>query len=65
MKSSTLLIAFVITGFCSSVFAQDRIDLQSDTTILGILHASTGKTVELRLDSETKSAGKSKSLPKM
>ena len=58
MKSSTLLIAFVIIGFCSSVFAQDRIDLQSDTTILNILHDSAGKTVELRLDSGDKIGGK-------
>jgi hypothetical protein len=57
MKYSTLLTAFVIAGFCSSAFAQDRIELQSDTTILNILHDSTGKTVELHLDSGDKIGG--------
>jgi hypothetical protein len=58
MKSFTLLIALVIVGFCSGVFAQDRIDLQPDTTILNVLQGSTGQTVELRLDSGDKIDGK-------
>jgi small nuclear ribonucleoprotein (snRNP)-like protein len=62
MKSSTLLTAFVIAGFSCSTFAQDRIELQSDTTILNVLQNSTGKTVELHLDSGDKIGGKVEAL---
>jgi hypothetical protein len=58
MKSSKLSIALVIAGLCSSVFAQDRIDLQSDTTVLEILQGTTGQIVELYLDSGDKVGGK-------
>lgn len=58
MKSSTLLIALVITGFCSSVFAQGKTGLQPDATIFNVLQESAGQTVELRLDSGDKVEGK-------
>jgi hypothetical protein len=54
MKRFSLLLATV----CSDLFAQNKIELQPDATVLSILQGSTGQTVELRLNSGEKIGGK-------
>jgi len=58
MKRYLLLIGFIVAAVCSSLSAQDKIGLQSNATVLGILQGSAGKTVELRLNSGEKIGGK-------
>ena len=43
---------------CSDLFAQGKIDLQTSDTILGILQKNVGQTVELRMKSGEKIAGR-------
>ena len=57
MKRYTLLIAIIVAVTCS-LFAQEKATLQPNATILSILQGSTGKTVELRLNSGEKIGGK-------
>jgi hypothetical protein len=54
LSALMLLAAF----FCSTAHGDDRIDLQSDSTILSVLQASAGKTVELRLSAGEKIGGR-------
>ena len=58
MKRFSILIAVVFVFACSNLFAQLKIDLQTGDTILGILQKSVGQTVELRMKSGEKIAGK-------
>jgi len=58
MKRYSLLFGFIIAAFCCNLPAQDKIDLQPNATVLSILQGSTGKTVELRLNSGEKIGGK-------
>jgi len=51
MKRYSLFFGFIIAAFCCNLPAQDKIDLQPNATVLSILQGSTGKTVELRLNS--------------
>jgi len=43
---------------CSSLIGQEKASLQPNATILSIIQGSTGKTVELRMNSGEKIAGK-------
>jgi len=58
MKRSSLVIVLALTFVCSQLFAQGKIDLQASDTILSILQKNTGQTVELRMKSGEKIAGK-------
>ena len=58
MKRYSLILGFVIGTVCSTLSAQDKIDLQPNATVLSILQSSTGKTVELRLQAGEKMGGK-------
>jgi hypothetical protein len=59
MKRYSLLIGIIVAAVtCSSLFAQEKASLQPNATILSILQGSTGKTVELRLNSGEKIGGK-------
>jgi hypothetical protein len=58
MKRFSLLITFVFAFACCDLFAQGKIDLQASDTILSILQKNTGQTVELRMKSGEKVAGK-------
>ena len=58
MKRFCLLLSVVCAFACSNVFAQGKIDLQTSDTILGILQKNIGQTVELRMKSGEKIAGR-------
>ena len=58
MKRFSLLLAFIFAIACGGLLAQGRIDLQPSDTILGILQKNIGQTVELRMKSGEKIAGK-------
>jgi hypothetical protein len=58
MKRSSLVVAFVLAFACSNLFAQNKIDLKPNDTILSILQRSLGQTVELRMKSGEKIGGK-------
>jgi hypothetical protein len=58
MKRFSLLTALLVLFACSNLFAQGKIDLQTSDTILGILQKNVGQTVELRMKSGEKIAGK-------
>ena len=58
MKRSSLVIVLTLGFVCSQLFAQGKIDLQPSDTILSILQKNTGQTVELRMKSGEKIAGK-------
>jgi hypothetical protein len=59
MKYYSLLVGIIIAAVTwSSVLAQEKATLQPNATVLSILQGSTGKTVELRLNSGEKIGGK-------
>ena len=58
MKRFSLLLAVLFVFACGDLFAQGKIDLQTSDTILGILQKNMGQTVELRMKSGEKIAGK-------
>jgi hypothetical protein len=58
MKRFTLLLAILFTFAATNLFAQGKIDLQTSDTILGLLQKNVGQTVELRMKSGEKIAGK-------
>ena len=58
MKRFIILFAFVFAIACSNLLAQGKIDLQTSDTVLGILQKNVGQTVELRMKSGEKIAGK-------
>ena len=58
MKRFSILTAVLVVFACSNLFAQGKIDLQTSDTILGILQKNVGQTVELRMKSGEKIAGK-------
>ena len=58
MKRFSILTAFLCLFAFSSLFAQGKIDLQTSDTIIGILQKNMGQTVELRMKSGEKIAGK-------
>ena len=57
MKRSSLVVILSLAFVCSSL-AQGKIDLQDSDTILSIVQKNTGQTVELRMKSGEKIAGK-------
>jgi hypothetical protein len=59
MKYYSLLVGIIVSAVtCSSLLAQEKAALQPNATVLSILQSSTGKTVELRLNSGEKIGGK-------
>jgi hypothetical protein len=58
MKRLSLIIALSLAFVCSHLFAQGKIDLQAGDTVLSILQKNVGQTVELRMKSGEKIAGK-------
>jgi hypothetical protein len=59
MKYYSLLVGIIVAAVtCSSLLAQEKAALQPNATVLSILQSSTGKTVELRLNSGEKIGGK-------
>ena len=58
MKRSSLVIALIFAFVCSDLFAQGKVELQPSDTIISILQRNTGQTVELRMKSGEKIAGK-------
>jgi 2-methylaconitate cis-trans-isomerase PrpF len=58
MKRLSLIIAVTLAFVCSNLFAQGKIDLQTGDTVLTILQKNVGQTVELRMKSGEKIAGK-------
>lgn len=58
MKRFSILTALLFLFACSNLLAQGKIDLQTSDTILGILQKNIGQTVELRMKSGEKIAGK-------
>jgi hypothetical protein len=59
MKCYSLLVGIIVAAAtCSSLLAQEKAALQPNATVLSILQGSTGKTVELRLNSGEKIGGK-------
>ena len=59
MKCYSLFVGIVVAAVtCSSLLAQEKPALQPNATVLSILQGSTGKTVELRLNSGEKIGGK-------
>jgi hypothetical protein len=58
MKRFSILIVIVFAFACANLFGQGKIDLQTGDTILGILQKNVGQTVELRMTSGEKIAGK-------
>ena len=59
MKRYSLLVGMLIAAvICASSFAQDKASLQANATVLSVLHGSTGKTVELRMQCGEKIGGK-------
>jgi hypothetical protein len=58
MKRLSLIIALTLAFVCSNLFAQGKIDLQAGDTVLSILQKNVGQTVELRMKSGEKIAGK-------
>jgi hypothetical protein len=59
MKYHSLLVRIIVAAVTSSsLLAQEKAALQPNATVLSILQSSTGKTVELRLNSGEKIGGK-------
>ena len=58
MKRFSLLVTVLFALACSNLFGQGKIDLQTSDTVLGILQKNMGQTVELRMKSGEKIAGK-------
>ena len=59
MKCYSLFVGIIVAAVtCSSLLAQEKPALQPNATVLSILQGSTGKTVELRLNSGEKIGGK-------
>jgi hypothetical protein len=58
MKRSSLVIVLTLAFVCSQLFAQGKIDLQASDTVLSIIQKNVGQTVELRMKSGEKIAGK-------
>ena len=59
MKYHSLILAIVIAALAfSTAFAQEKVSLQPNATILSILQGNTGKTIELRMSCGEKIGGK-------
>ena len=59
MKRNSLLLAIIVaTIACSTLPAQEKPAIQPNATVLGILQANAGKTVELHLRSGEKVGGR-------
>jgi hypothetical protein len=58
MKRSLLVILLTLSFVCTQLFAQGKIDLQTSDTVMSILQKNAGQTVELRMKSGEKIAGK-------
>ncbi|HVF70862.1 MAG TPA: hypothetical protein VM940_04560 [Chthoniobacterales bacterium] len=58
MKRFSISAVLFLALACGNLLAQGKIDLQTSDTILGILQKNLGQTVELRMRSGEKIAGK-------
>jgi hypothetical protein len=58
MKRYSIVIGVIVAVTCSALIAQEKATLQPNATVLSVLQGSTGKTVELRLNSGEKIGGK-------
>jgi hypothetical protein len=58
MKRYSIVIGVIVAVMCSTLIAQEKSSLQPNATVLSILQGSTGKTVELRMNSAEKIGGK-------
>jgi hypothetical protein len=59
MKHYSLLLGIIIAAIsCSSLLAQEKPAIQPNASVLNILQANAGKTVELHLRSGEKMGGK-------
>jgi hypothetical protein len=58
MKRYSIVIGVIVAVMCSTLIAQEKSSLQPNATVLSILQGSTGKTVELRMNSGEKIGGK-------
>ena len=59
MKRNSLLLGIIVgTIACSTLPAQEKPAIQPNATVLGILQANAGKTVELHLRSGEKVGGR-------
>jgi hypothetical protein len=58
MKRYSIVIGVIVAVTCSTLVAQEKSSLQPNATILSVLQGSTGKTVELRMNSGEKVGGK-------
>jgi hypothetical protein len=58
MKRHLLVVGIIVAATCSSLLAQEKAALQPNVTVVGILQASAGKSVELHLRSGEKMGGK-------
>ena len=64
MKRYSLLLGIIVAAIaCSSLPAQEKPAVLPNATVLSILQASAGKSVELHLRSGEKSEGESAKLP--
>jgi hypothetical protein len=59
MKQYSLVVVTIITAVtCCGAFAQEKVALQTNATVVGLLQGSAGKIVELHLRSGEKMGGK-------
>jgi hypothetical protein len=58
MKPYLLFLVTIVATACCSVFAQEKAALQPNATVVSLLQASAGKSVELHLTSGEKMGGK-------
>jgi hypothetical protein len=64
MKRYSFLLGIIVTAIaCSSLLAQEKPAIQPNATVLSILQANAGKTVELHLRSGEKIGGESAKSP--
>lgn len=59
MKGYSLLLGIIVAAVsCSGLLAQEKTSMPANTTVLNILQANAGKTVELHLRSGEKIGGR-------
>jgi len=58
MRPYSLIVGIIVAVTCASSLAQEKASLQPTATVLSLLQANTGKTVELRMQCGEKIGGK-------
>ena len=58
MRPYSLIVGIIVAVTCASSLAQGKASLQPTATVLSLLQANTGKTVELRMQCGEKIGGK-------